>query len=74
MAIYDILGWLGNIGFIVGAIALAKKSRYGFHWQIFGNAMYLIQAIFLNISSLLILSIILILINLYGIFHWKKEE
>lgn len=71
--IADLVGWIGNVGFIVGAIALSKKSIVGFHWQILGNAMYLIQAIVLGISSLIILSILLIMINIGGIINWKRN-
>ena len=69
----DIVGWIGNVGFIVGAIALAKKKPSGFYWQILGNAMYLIQAYLLSVSSLIVLSIILIVINVTGIINWRRN-
>jgi hypothetical protein len=73
VSLIDIVGWIGNIGFIFGAIYLAKKSVWGFYWQIFGNAFYLVQALMLGVSSLMILSIILIGINIFAIYNWLKR-
>lgn len=72
MNIPDIIGWVGNIGFFLGAILLAKKRSGGFYWQIEGNFFYLIQAIMTGMWSLSILSFILIFINIGGIINWKK--
>lgn len=72
MNIADILGWLGNIGFFVGAIHLAQKKVNGFYWQIEGNTFYLIQGIILGMSSLILCSGILIIINICAIVNWNK--
>jgi len=69
----EIFGWIGNIGFIVGAIALAKKTRCGFYWQILGNVMYVAQGFILGISSITTISLILIVINVCGILNWRKK-
>ena len=65
-------GWSGNLGFILGAILLARKKRFGFFVQILANLFYLFQSILMNNSSLLWLSLLLIFINLYGIIKWSK--
>ena len=70
----DILGWLGNIGFFIGAIHLAQKKVNGFYWQIEGNAFYLIQGIVLGMSSLIICSAILVIINIFGIINWRNLQ
>jgi len=72
MEIPDIMGHLGNIGFFIGAIHLAQKKVNGFYWQIEGNTFYLIQGIILGMSSLIICSAILIIINIFGIINWNN--
>lgn len=72
----QILGWIGNLGFLLGAIWLARKNVLGFYFQIIANILYIIQSILLNNNSLFWLSIILCVINGYGIYTWKhlKKE
>lgn len=72
--IAEIIGWLGNIAFLAGAVATAKKHKSLFIGQFFGNFWYTIQALILVNYSLLILSIILIIINIYGWINWSKNE
>ena len=67
----QILGWLGNIGFLLGAILLAQKRVSGFYFQIIANLLYLIQSSMMNNLSLFWLSLILIIINSYGVYQWK---
>ena len=71
MSIPDILGWLGNVGFFLGAILLAQKKVSGFWWQIEGNLFYLVQAFILGMTSLIACSAILIFINICGILNWE---
>ncbi|KKM94780.1 hypothetical protein LCGC14_1194920 [marine sediment metagenome] len=66
----DILGWIGNIGFILGAILIAKKNKNGLLCNIIANIPYVIIGILTNLSSLLCISIILIGINLIGYIRW----
>lgn len=68
----QILGWLGNIGFLLGAYLIAQKNIHGFTMQIVANLLYLIQASMMCNLSLFWLSLTLILINLYGIIKWAK--
>jgi hypothetical protein len=72
MGLWDVLGHLGNIGFLLGAIYIARNKRVGFYWQIEGNVFYLLQSMLLHITSLFILSFILILVNVYGLYNWSK--
>jgi len=72
MNIADILGWLGNIGFFIGAIHLAQKKVNGFYWQIEGNTFYFIQGVLLGMSSLMLCSGILIVINICAIINWNE--
>jgi hypothetical protein len=66
------LGWIGNIFFLYGAIALSKKHMSGWYAQILANVCYVLQSFYLNNNPLLILSVILIGINIYGIYNGKK--
>lgn len=74
MSLIEIIGWLGNLGFIFGAIAIAKKSVYGFHMQIFANVCYVIQSYLMKNTPLMAISLILIAINLISIYNWTKKE
>jgi len=74
MNLADVLGWIGNVGFLLGAVLLAQKKVSGFYWQIEGNFFYLIQAWLMEMSSLVILSFILIFINICGIINWRKSN
>jgi len=72
--IEQILGWVGNIGFLFGALLLTRKKIYGWHLQIVANLLYVIQAHLLGNYSLLVLSIILIFVNIYGCYNWTKNK
>lgn len=74
MQIIDILGWIGNIGFILGSFLIARKRIEGFFAFSLGNAMYVIIGIILKTSSLWAISIYLLVMNLYGIINWKRKN
>ena len=46
----NLIGWIGNIFFLMGAIFLAKKWIGGWHCQIIGNTCYVafLQAVTLD--------------------------
>ena len=72
----NLMGWWGNIGFFLGALFLAKKRIIGWHFQIFGNLCYFIFAILMGLEgiSLGALSILLIIINIYGLKKWRNPQ
>jgi len=72
--IEQILGWISNILFFLGAIWLSQKKTSGFYAQIFANLFYIIQASMMKNYSLLWLSIILIFVNCYAIYKWEKDR
>lgn len=74
MNIPDLLGWIGNLGFLLGAIYIAHQDIKGFFWQIWGNFFYAIQSFLLGVPSLLVLSLILITINIFGWYNWQKNR
>lgn len=70
----NFLGWLGNISFLYGAYAFCIKNIKGFYAQILGNLFYTFQAYYTKNWSLFTLSIILMIINLYGIIRWNSAK
>lgn len=70
------IGWIGNIFFILGAIFLAKKWIVGWHCQILGNVSYVLFALLMGLEgmSLCALSILLIVINIFGLKKWSKKQ
>lgn len=71
--ISQILGWIGNGLFFIGAIWLARKNVLGFWSQLIANLLYVVQSQILGNSSLLWLSIGLGIFNIYGIYKWSKK-
>jgi hypothetical protein len=74
MTLADLLGWAGNIGFLVGGVLIARNNKNGFLCQVEGNFFYLLQGMILSLTSLVILSIILIGIDLYGYYYWGRRR
>lgn len=70
----DLIGWIGNIFFIVGAVLLAKRNVYGFICNAMGNILYVFQGMLVETLSLCLLSVALILINMVGAWNWKGEN
>jgi len=76
MSLISIMGWVGNIFFILGAIFLAMKWISGWHCQILGNICYVVFAVLMGVEgvSLCALSILLIIINIFGWKNWKEQK
>jgi hypothetical protein len=68
------IGWLGNIFFLISGILLTKKNPIGWYGQFLANVLYVWQSILLNNPSLMWLSVILGLVNLYGVWEWNKKD
>lgn len=69
----DILGWVGNIGFLYGAWAFSRRYISAWIAQILANLCYVIQAYLMNNIPLLSISVILIGVNIYGFYSWSKK-
>ena len=69
----EIIGWIGNICFFMGITLIARKHRVGFHYNSGGNLCYLIQSIIMDNISLVVLSLALIGLNIYGYWNWRKK-
>ena len=64
MNIINLIGWIGNLFFIIGTILLAKKIKFGFYCNALGNLIYVYFAILIFKDSLLVLSLFLVAVNL----------
>ncbi|KKN47015.1 hypothetical protein LCGC14_0667070 [marine sediment metagenome] len=72
--IADIIGWVGNIFFIAGAILISRKKISGFYNNAIGNLFYVFFGVMAGTPSIVILSVFLIGTNIYGIKYWKKNK
>lgn len=72
----NIFGWIGNLFFILGAIFLARKWISGWYCQIIANLCHVMFSILVGIEAISIgaLSILLIILNYYGIKKWRKSQ
>lgn len=66
----NLIGWVGSIFFCVGAILLAYHLVLGFGFNFVGNACYIIQGYWARLSSLMVLSGILAIINCFAVYKW----
>lgn len=74
MNFINIIGWIGNIFFVLGAILLTKKKKLGFYCNAIGNLIYIYFAILISKDSLLILSLFLMVVNVWGIYNWRIKR
>lgn len=75
LQIADILGWVGNIFFIIGSVLLAKKKPVPCCiTNVVGNGIYIIVGFMQNLTSLWAISIFLLLLAIYGIYNWSKTD
>ena len=70
----QILGWIANMFFVYGVWIIGNKNVKGFYLNALGNLFYAWQAPYTNNHPLFWLSILLILINLKGIYQWQFKN
>ena len=68
----QLLGWIGNIFFILGVYMLGDKNIKGFYLNTIANILYIYQSILMHNPALLWLSIGLAILNIKGIYQWIK--
>jgi len=74
MTLINILGWIGNVGFILGGIYLAKKKvKFCLYGNAVGNIAYIVVGFMSNLQSLWALSFGLLILDIYGFYKWRKE-
>jgi glucose uptake protein GlcU len=70
----DLIGWVANVFFIVGAILISCQKIKGFYCNSIANFIYLIIGMKCYISSLFFISMVLISINIISIINWRKKD
>jgi len=70
----EILGWLATVLLLLGYFTNAQKKRYSWLVWMAGNTLMGTYAYFIDSTSVLFLSIILIGLNLYGYNKWKADK
>ena len=70
----DIIGWIGNIFYVVGAISIAfKRPIFGQSSNVIGGALYAVQGFLTGMTSLLAIELFLVIINILGVYNWRKK-
>lgn len=70
----DIIGWIGNIAFVIGTIYLSNRKIKGWYFNAIGNFCYILQGILVGTASLWILSLWLFIMNFYGMHKWRQQD
>lgn len=73
MDLSNLIGWIGNFFFIHGVYELGNKKVIGFYTNIIGNILYVIFGILVGKSSIIVLSMFLIWLNIRGVLKWRKN-
>ena len=68
------IGWIGNLLFVLGAVFLAfKKPLIALTFNCGANLLYICYAITTNATPLVFLSIFLAILNIIGIYNYSKR-
>jgi hypothetical protein len=70
----DLLGWLANVAFLVAGYSMARKRvlRYAVFAGA-GNAGYAIQSLLADNPPLFVLSLALIVFNVWAAVAWRNQ-
>lgn len=69
------IGWVGTILVLTGYLLNAKKHhKFAMLTWVFGDAIWIVYDIYIDNISHLVLSLVIILLNLYGIYNILKEQ
>lgn len=69
----ETFGWMANIFFVIGCYLLTQRNTKGFLSNAIANTLYAIQGIIMINPSLVVLSILLTIMNLYGRYKWQRK-
>ena len=71
MKLSERIGWIGNCGFMIGAVLIALKCvLFGIMCNIVGNIMYIVYGHIKKSKSILTLSSFLFVANLIGALNY----
>lgn len=73
--IWNVLGWVANLSYIVGVILLGRKRKSGFLFGASGNFFYSAKSFVIFQSyDLVILCFVFAIIQMINWWKWRKEE
>ena len=70
----ELLGWAATGILLVGYFLNAKKQTISWLFWIVGNTLMGIYAYLINSMSVVFLSLVLIGLNVYGYYSWKRDK
>ena len=70
--VFDIIGWLGTASILLGDYMNARKLDTSWIVWFLGNLFMLIYSIKINASPQVLLSVVLMVLNVYGYLNWRK--
>jgi len=70
----EILGWTATALLLVGYYLNAKQYIYSWLVWLVGNSMMMIYAMLIQSYSVAFLSIILVFLNIFGFYSWRKNK
>jgi len=73
-AIIEILGWVATTILLIGYFLNARKQTISWLFWIVGNTIMGIYAYLISSMSVVALSVILVGLNIYGFYSWKKDK
>jgi len=70
----EILGWTATALLLVGYYLNAKQHIYSWLVWLVGNSMMMIYAMLIQSYSVAFLSIVLVFLNIFGFYSWRKNK
>ena len=70
----EILGWTATALLLVGYYLNAKQYIYSWLGWLVGNSMMMIYAMLIQSYSVAFLSIVLVFLNIFGFYSWRKNK
>ena len=69
----NILGWIGALTVLFGYYLNAKKVMSSWLIWLLGNALVAVYSFHLSAYPTAFMSIVIMVMNIYGYFQWKKK-
>lgn len=72
--IVDIIGWIGTITLFAGSLLSIWKHNHSWYWWTVGGICLGYQAYIYGLTNMLLVQILYIPLNMYGLYQWKRGE
>jgi hypothetical protein len=69
----DLLGHIGYASLVLGTVLIAHKQKIGWPLRAFGEALWIIVGIMLDLTSAWFWGTVFVFIDLHGYYKWRKE-